>query len=200
MFTGLITDIGLIVAVRNGGARVATVFPADSLAVGGSIACDGCCLTMTSVERAGKGSIFSVDISNETASRTTLGRWREGGHVNLEQPLRLGDAVGGHLVTGHVDGLARVVERRPDGESTRLVLEAPIDLAPMIASKGSVALAGISLTVNEADGRRFGVNIIPHTMAATTLANAAPGDDLNLEVDLLARYVARLMDRGDASA
>jgi riboflavin synthase len=193
MFTGLITDVGRIVSASGGAARIATAYPAHALSIGGSIACDGCCLTMTEVAPDGDGAWFGVDLSNETLSRTTLGRWREGACVNLERPLRQGDELGGHFVTGHVDGLARIVDRRSDGASVRFMLEAPIDLSPLIASKGSVALAGVSLTVNEVDGRRFGVNIIPHTLSATTLGAAGPGDDLNLEADLLARYVARLV-------
>ena len=138
------------------------------------------------------GAVFEVDVSNETASRTTLGAWREGTRVNLERPLALGEELGGHLVTGHIDGVAKIVDRKADGDSVRFVLETPLDLARFIAAKGSVALNGVSLTVNEVDGRRFGVNIIPYTLTHTTWGDLKPGDLVNLEIDLLARYVERL--------
>jgi riboflavin synthase len=136
---------------------------------------------------------FTVQASAETVSRTTIGAWREGHPVNLEQSLRLGDELGGHLVSGHVDGLARIVERRPDAESVRFVFEAPEALMPFIAPKGSVALDGVSLTVNEVSGTRFGVNIIPHTLLRTSFNEAQPGQQMNLEIDMIARYVARLL-------
>jgi riboflavin synthase len=141
-----------------------------------------------------------VQASAETVSRTTIGAWREGAAVNLEQSLRLGDELGGHLVSGHVDGLARIVERRPEAQSVRFVFEAPEALMPFIAPKGSVALDGVSLTVNEVSGTRFGVNIIPHTLARTSFNEAQPGRQMNLEIDMIARYVARLLGSAAADA
>ena len=136
---------------------------------------------------------FTADASAETLSCSTIGDWREGTRINLEQAMKLGDEMGGHLVLGHVDGVARLIARRPDGDSVRFTIEAPNELAPFIAAKGSVALDGVSLTVNEVEGRVFGVNIIPHTLAHTTFGDAAPGQRMNLEIDLIARYVQRLL-------
>ena len=192
MFTGIITDVGRVRAIEERGdwrLYLRVPFATDAIALGASVACSGVCLTV--VERDGETLAF--DVSAETLSKTTLGRWREGTAVNLERSLRLGDELGGHLVYGHVDGLARLVERRPEGASTRFVFEAPEALAGYVAPKGSVALDGISLTVNEVEGRRFGVNVIPHTLAVTTLGDRQPGDELNFEADMLARYVARLL-------
>jgi riboflavin synthase len=191
MFTGIVSDIGTLLARNGARFRIVSHYDPASLNPGASIACDGCCLTVAGL---GADRTFEVEVSNETASRTTLGSWQEGTRINLERPLALGDELGGHLVTGHVDGVARIVERRPDGESARFVLEAPAELARFIAPKGSVALNGVSLTVNEADGARFGVNIIPYTLANTTWGDLKPGDLLNLEVDLLARYVERIAE------
>lgn len=196
MFTGLITDLGRVRSAdaQAGGIRLAidTAYPVESLEIGASIACSGACLTVVeSGDEAGAGW-FSVDVSAETVACTTLGGWQEGGRVNLERSLKLGDHLDGHLVSGHVDGVAEVVERRPDGDSIRYVFEAPADLSQFIAAKGSVALDGVSLTVNEVDGHQFGVNIIPHTAEKTTFGAAQPGDRVNLEVDQVARYVARL--------
>jgi len=196
MFTGLITDLGRVRSAdaQAGGIRLAidTAYPVESLEIGASIACSGACLTVVeSGVEAGAGW-FSVDVSAETVACTTLGGWQEGGRVNLERSLKLGDHLDGHLVSGHVDGVAEVVERRPDGDSIRYVFEAPADLSQFIAAKGSVALDGVSLTVNEVDGHQFGVNIIPHTAEKTTFGAAQPGDWVNLEVDQVARYVARL--------
>lgn len=191
MFTGLITDVGEVRRVeRNGDARfiITTAFDLSAVDIGASIACSGACLTV--VEKG--EDWFAVDVSAETLACTTLGDWREGRRVNLEQSLRLGAELGGHLVQGHVDGVAPVTDRRPDGDSLRFEFEAPPELARYIARKGSVALDGVSLTVNEVDGRRFGVNIIPHTASRTTFGATQAGDQVNLEVDLLARYVARL--------
>lgn len=142
----------------------------------------------------GEGA-FSVDVSAETLSKTTLGNWEPGTTVNLERPLKIGDELGGHIVTGHVDGLAEVIERRPDGASLRFVFRVPADLAPFIAAKGSVALDGVSLTVNEVEGETFGVNIIPHTAEATTFGRLQPGQRVNLEIDMMARYLARLIGK-----
>ena len=196
MFTGLITDLGRIRSTdaKAGGVRLAieTAYPVALLEIGASIACSGACLTVVeSGVEAGAGW-FSVDVSAETVACTTLGDWRAGGRVNLERSLKLGDHLDGHLVSGHVDGVAEVIERRPDGDSIRYVFEAPADLSRFIAAKGSVALDGVSLTVNEVDGHQFGVNIIPHTAEKTTFGAAQPGNRVNLEVDQVARYVARL--------
>jgi riboflavin synthase len=146
------------------------------------------------VTPVGEGSIFTVDVSNETLSKTTLGDWKTGDAVNLERALRAGDELGGHVVSGHVDGVARIASITPDGESLRFSFEVPEALARFIAPKGSVALSGASLTVNEAEGRRFGVNLIPHTLTQTTWGRKTPGDPVNLEVDVFARYVARMME------
>jgi riboflavin synthase len=192
MFTGIITDLGRVRAVAQGAMtriEIGTRYAAESIAIGASIACSGACLSV--VER-GPGW-FAVEASAETLSKTTLGEWRAGTAVNLERPLRLGDELGGHLVLGHVDGVAALAERRPDGGSLRLTFEAPGDLARFIAPKGSVAIDGVSMTVNEASGRRFGVNVIPITQRETTLGALASGARVNLEIDLLARYVARLI-------
>jgi riboflavin synthase len=197
MFTGIISDIGYVVHRDSGGQfAIRCAYQPDSIAVGASIACDGVCLTAVSVvTEAGGGSAFAVDVSNETLAKTTLGEWQLGRPVNLERALRAGEELGGHLVAGHVDGVGRIVDMRPDGESHRFTVQAPAELARFIAPKGSVALDGISLTVNEVDQDRFGINIIPHTLTHTTLGARKPGDRVNLEVDLIARYVARLMER-----
>lgn len=194
MFTGIITDIGEV-ADRNGGSfTVRSAYEAASIALGASIACDGVCLTVTTVTAQPKGSQFTVDVSNETLSKTTLGDWKPGRRVNLERALRAGDELGGHIVSGHVDGLARIVDFRTDGESRRFTFEAPDHLAMYIAPKGSVALDGTSLTVNEVSGTRFGINIIPHTLTMTTWGAKKPGDPINLEIDQFARYMARLLE------
>jgi riboflavin synthase len=192
MFTGIITDLGRVRRLRRGDLldlTIATAFDTTAIPIGASIACSGACLTVVAVEPGA----FSVQASAETLARTTLGQWGVGTPVNLERSLRLGDEFGGHLVLGHVDGLARIVERRPEAESVRFVFEAPQELAPFVAPKGSVALDGVSLTVNEVARNRFGVNIIPHTLSCTNLGQAQPGQQMNLEIDLIARYVARLL-------
>jgi riboflavin synthase len=194
MFTGIISDVGRVRAVTPGGDTaftIATAYDTGEIAIGASIACSGVCLT---VVQKGEGW-FSVQASAETLSHTTLGRWREGSPVNLERALKLGDELGGHILSGHVDAVAEIVSRRPEGESLRFVFEAPAAVEKAIAPKGSVALDGVSLTVNEVQGRRFGVNIIPHTQAQTTFGAAQPGDGVNLEIDVLARYVARLLGK-----
>lgn len=196
MFTGIVSDIGLVAARNGTRLTISSRFEPQSLALGGSVACDGCCLTVAGL---GTDGTFEVDVSYETAARTTLGSWKEGTRINLERPLTLGDALGGHLVTGHIDGIARIVERKQDGESVRFLLEAPVELARFVAPKGSVALNGVSLTVNEVDGAKFGVNIIPFTLTRTTWGDLKPGDPVNLEVDLLARYVERLASERLAS-
>lgn len=204
MFTGLITDIGEVVAKSGGQFTIATRYPAASIPVGASISCDGVCLTATSIladpnlpdpNLAGtKGARFTVDVSNETVSKTTLKDWVAGRRVNLERALKAGDELGGHIVSGHVDGVAKIVSITNDGESRRFLFEAPEHLARYIAPKGSVALDGTSLTVNEVSGTRFGVNVIPHTLTVTTWGAKNPGDLINLEADVFARYVARLLE------
>ena len=194
MFTGIVTDIGEVVSRTDGSFAIRTQGPADRLESGGSMACNGCCLTMTTIQADGPGAVFTVDVSNETRGKTTLGAWEPGQKINLEQALRLGQELGGHLVTGHIDGLARIVDIVPDGESRRFAFEVPDHLAPYIAPKGSVCLDGVSLTVNEVSDRRFGVNIIPHTLTVTTWGAKTPGQLVNLEVDLFARYIARLLE------
>jgi riboflavin synthase len=192
MFTGIITDVGRVKAVEsNGDTRftIETAFDMETVAIGASIANCGVCLTVID---KGPGW-FAVQASAETLSKTTLGGWTPGTRVNLERAMKLGDELGGHIVSGHVDGVAAVVDVRPDGESKRITFEAPANLAKYVASKGSVAIDGVSLTVNEVDGARFGVNIIPHTQVATTFGDLKPGDRVNMEIDMLARYVARLV-------
>lgn len=195
MFTGIISDVGRLVTRDGGRFVIASSYRPEGIALGASIACDGCCLTVVHVAATGDGASFAVDVSNETLSKTVLDDWVPGRRINLERALKAGDELGGHIVSGHVDGVGQVVAMRPDGESRRFSIEAPVALAPYIASKGSVALDGISLTVNEVDDRRFGINIIPHTLTHTTLGDRKPGDRVNLEVDLFARYVARLMEQ-----
>ena len=193
MFTGLITDVGRVRAVTSVGDRrieIETSFPIAEIELGASIACSGVCLT--AIEFG--DNWFAVEASEETTSKTTVGDWQAGDALNLERSLRIGDELGGHLVFGHVDGVAEIAERRTDGDSIRFSILAPDDLAPYIASKGSVALSGVSLTVNEVDGNRFGVNVIPHTADATTLGKLSAGDRVNLEIDMLARYVARQLE------
>jgi riboflavin synthase len=193
MFTGIVTDVGRIERLERRGdlrARIATAYDTATIDPGASIACDGACLTAVAL---GPGW-FEVDASAETLSKTTLGEWTEGRAVNLERALRVGDELGGHIVSGHVDGVATVVTLRPEGDSLRVTLEAPEELARFVAPKGSVALDGTSLTVNEVEGARFGINLIPHTRAVTRWGEAREGDRVNLEIDTLARYVARLAE------
>jgi len=193
MFTGIITDLGRVRSLTPGGATrivIETSYDGASIAHGASIACSGVCL---SVVDKGPGW-FAVEASAETLSRTTIGAWRPGSPVNLERPLRLGDELGGHMVAGHVDGVGEVILRRPDGASLRFRFRAPTDLARFVASKGSIAVDGVSLTVNEVEDAVFGVNIIPVTQQETNFGSLAVGDRVNLEIDLLARYLARLME------
>jgi len=195
MFTGLVSDVGEVVGRDGGRFTIRSRYPAAGITVGASIACDGCCLTATSIApTSGGGADFTVDVSNETLSKTTLGAWQAGTRINLERSLRAGDELGGHVVSGHVDGTATIVDVRADGDSRRFLLEAPEHLALYIAPKGSVALDGTSLTVNEVAGNRFGVNLIPHTLTVTTWGAKTPGARVNLEVDQFARYVARLLE------
>jgi riboflavin synthase len=196
MFTGIVSGIGTLLERQGARFVIACPYKRGSLDEGASIACDGCCLTIVAVSKAkGKGAVFAIEASNETLARTTLGTWQAGRRVNLERPLALGDELGGHLVTGHIDGRARILARDQDGDSIRFVLEAPAALARFIAGKGAVALDGVSLTVNDVDGARFSVNIIPYTLTHTTWQDRRPSDLVNLEVDLLARYVARLKEQ-----
>ncbi len=196
MFTGIITDIGHVLALENRGdlrARIATGYDISGIEIGASIASDGVCLTVVDKGTNPQGW-YDVDISAETVSKTSLAAWVVGKRVNLERALKVGDELGGHIVSGHVDGVALIVAMTDEGDSTRVTLEAPDDLGRFIAPKGSVALNGTSLTVNEVDGARFGINFIPHTKSVTTWGDAAVGDRVNLEVDTMARYVARLQD------
>ncbi len=193
MFSGIVTDVGRVARVeRSGDTRftIETAYDTAEIGVGASIAHSGVCLTVVDTE-PGR---YAIQASAETLSRTTLGRWQTGTRVNLERSLRMGEEIGGHLVFGHVDGLARLVDVHPEGDSHRWVLEVPEDLARAIAPKGSIALDGVSLTVNETMGSRFGVNIIPHTNERTTFGAMAPGDTLNVEIDMLARYVLRALE------
>ncbi|MDP3961278.1 MAG: riboflavin synthase [Pseudorhodobacter sp.] len=200
MFTGIITDIGTVLELEQRGdlrARIGTGYDTSDgvggIDIGASIACDGVCLTVIALGQGPQGW-FDVQISAETVSKTNLAGWSPGKRVNLERALRVGDELGGHIVSGQVDGVARVVALRPEGDSLRVTFRAPVALARFIAPKGSVALNGTSLTVNAVDGADFGVNIIPHTRAATTWGAVSLDDLVNIEVDTMARYVARLRD------
>lgn len=196
MFTGIVSDVGEIATVMSGGQQgdrrfvVRTKHDMTPVPIGASIACSGCCLTV--IEK-GPGW-FAVEASAETLNKTHLGDWQQGHRINLELSLKLGDELGGHLVYGHVDGVGRIASMTPEGGSVRFVFEAPDELARFIAPKGSIAVDGISLTVNEVESNRFGVNIISHTQAVTTMGAAKAGQRVNLEVDMLARYVQRLLE------
>ncbi|WP_371227520.1 riboflavin synthase [Roseovarius sp. 2305UL8-3] len=193
MFTGIVTDIGVIRQLDQKGdlrVRIATGYDTAGIDMGASIACNGVCLTVVGLG----DDWFDVDVSGETLSKTNLGAWETGTRVNLERSLKVGDELGGHIVSGHVDGLAEVIDVTDEGDSTRVILRAPDGLARFIAPKGSVALNGTSLTVNEVDGADFGINFIPHTKEVTTWGDVAVGDAVNLEIDTLARYVARLAE------
>ena len=196
MFTGIVTDVGTVRKAEQRGdlsLRIETGYDTATIDLGASIACSGVCLTVVD-----KGEDwFAVDVSGETRSRTASEMWREGARLNLERSLRLGDELGGHIVTGHVDALGEIVGIRPDGDSMQIDVSVPRELGAMIAAKGSIALDGVSLTVNDvrdAEGStQFSVNIIPHTAQETTLSDIAPGRQLNVEVDALARYISRIM-------
>lgn len=194
MFTGLVSDVGVVLARTGGRFKVRSGYTAESILTGASIAHDGCCLTALEIRAEGTGSVYELDVSNETLSKTTLGDWQPGRRINLERSLKAGDELGGHIVMGHVDGTALIEDIRDDGVSRRFTFAAPAELARYIAAKGSVALDGTSLTVNEVEGNRFGINLIPHTLAVTTWGGRTAGDRVNLEIDPLARYVARLLD------
>ena len=200
MFTGIVSGVGTLLERKRSAFLIASPYKRRSLEEGASIACDGCCLTIVGVGKAkGKGTVFAVEASNETLARTTLDTWQEGRRINLERALAFGNELGGHLVTGHVDGRAKIIARDPDGDSVRFLIESPRELAPFVAEKGSVALDGVSLTVNAVTDTRFSVNIIPYTLAHATWGDLGPGDLVNLEVDLLARYVARMREQEGAS-
>ena len=193
MFTGLVQAKGIVLEASRGRFTIGAPWEPNSIAIGASIACDGCCLTATSVQPSERGIQFSIDASDETLQKTTLKTWRSGREINLERSLRMGDELGGHLVSGHVDGVASIEDVTPAGESKIFRILAPGPLAKFVAPKGSVVLDGVSLTVNEAEGPHFTINLIPHTLAVTTWGERKLGDSVNMEVDLIARYVARLM-------
>jgi riboflavin synthase len=195
MFTGIVTDVGRVSGVEalevGRQLTIETAYDMEDVAIGASIACNGACLTV--VEK--QDGLFRVDVSGETLDKTTAGEWQEGTRLNLERALRASDELGGHLVLGHVDGVAAIVRLEPEGENHRIGIEVPDELARYIASKGSVTVDGVSLTVNEVADRVFGVNIIPHTWENTALGDVRVGGRVNIEVDVIARYVARLLDR-----
>jgi riboflavin synthase len=199
MFTGVTTDVGEVIAVepRAEGLRrlrVACAYPRESIAIGASISHSGVCLTVVETAAAGNRTAISVDAAAETLRMTTAGAWKQGTRLNLERALKVGDELGGHIVAGHVDGVAELVSRQDLTDMARLTLRAPRELMRFVASKGSVALDGVSLTVNEVTADTFSVLIIPHTLSVTTLGTTKTGDTMNLEIDLMARYAARLME------
>jgi len=197
MFTGLVSAVGKVTHIerRNGLVRltVASPYDAETLTLGASISHAGCCLTVVEAAPAEGGMSHIVEVAPESLDKTTLGHWQVGHAVNLERSLRAGDELGGHIVGGHIDGLGEVLRVAADGEGWRLSIRAPDELAPLIAPKGSITVDGVSLTVNEVEGATFGVLIVPHTWAVTTLAALKPGDRVNLEADMLARYVSRIL-------
>lgn len=198
MFTGIITDIGQILRIEQAGDtrfEIACAYDVGSIDLGASIACSGACLTVVETGRDDNDrGWFAVEASRETLECTTISSWRPGSRINLERALKIGDELGGHIVSGHVDGLGEIIARTPEGDSERFVFEVPAELACFVASKGSVTLDGTSLTVNEVNGTRFGVNLISHTLSATTWGSAHVGQKVNVEIDMLARYVARLLE------
>ena len=193
MFTGIITDLGTVMDATQGAAavrfRIGTAYDLKTVALGASISCNGCCLTVTETG----ADWFAVDVSRETLDHTTLGDWNAGRRVNLERALKAGDELGGHIVSGHVDGVAAIESITPEEGSQRFVIAAPSSLMRYIAPKGSVAIDGVSLTVNEVKGETFGVNIIPHTQAVTSFGALSSGSRVNMEIDVIARYVARIL-------
>jgi riboflavin synthase len=197
MFTGIITDVGTVQLIAKRGdttIKIATAYDPAQIALGASVACSGACLTVIAKGGREGDAWFSVEASAETLSKTTLGAWAVGTHVNLERSLKVGEEIGGHIVSGHVDGVGEVVSAAPEGDSTRVKIRVPKQLAKFIAAKGSIAVDGTSLTVNEVDGATFGVNIIPHTSKVTTWGDVKVGDKVNIEIDMLARYLARLKE------
>ncbi len=207
MFTGIITDIGTIAKITKAGDTrfdILTSYEPDTIALGASIACSGVCLTVVEKGTGADGHWFAMEASKETLDVTTAGQWREGTCLNLERALKMGDELGGHIVSGHVDGIAKIVSIVAEGDSQRFTFEAPKNLMGFIAPKGSVTLDGTSLTVNQVSGQSFGVNLISHTQDVTTWGKSREGDLVNLEIDVLARYVARLKeveqkDEGDVN-
>lgn len=203
MFTGIITDIGRVrAAARTGqgageGRRfeIETAFDVNDVAIGASIACAGACMTVVDKGQHGTKGWFAIEVSAESLSKTTLGAWDGGTRMNLERAMRLGDELGGHIVSGHVDGVGELVERRADGDSARFTFRVPTALTKYVSPKGSVTIDGVSLTINEVAGDTFGVNLIPHTQTATTLGALEAGAKVNVEIDMLARYVARLLGK-----
>ena len=203
MFTGIITDIGRVRAAQptGGGAgegrrfEIETAFDTATVAIGASIACSGACMTVVDKGQDGDQNWFAVEVSAESLSKTTLASWGEGTAMNLERAMCLGDELGGHIVSGHVDGVGELIGREADGDSQRYTFSVPDNLAKYLAPKGSITIDGVSLTVNEVAGSQFGINLIPHTQNATTLGALEPGAKVNLEIDMLARYVARLLGK-----
>ena len=203
MFTGIVTDIGRIRAVLKTGDvagegrrfEVETAFDVADIDIGASIAHAGACMTVVEKAQGYNGDWYAIEVSAESLSKTTLGSWDVGSRINLERAMRLGDELGGHMVSGHVDGVGDVTARENDGDSVRFTFRTPSDLAKYLAPKGSITIDGVSLTVNEVEGDRFGINVIPHTQNATTIGALAVGDKVNLEIDMLARYVARLIGK-----
>jgi riboflavin synthase len=199
LFTGIVSDIGVLASVKPARGlvrlRISCRYPARGIAIGASILCDGICMTVVAKGGGSKGSWFEVEAGAETRKLTTVSQWKAGKKINLERALKLGDELGGHMVTGHIDGIARVVARESLGDMARIRLRAPKALARFVAAKGSITLDGISLTVNEVEGEEFGVFIIPHTLAVTNWKAIKPGAEVNLEVDLMARYAARLAEK-----
>ncbi len=202
MFTGIISDIGRLRRIVPGAdtrLEIASRFDPDGIAIGASIACSGVCLTVIETGRDAGQGWFAVQASQETLSHTTLGSWRVDHRINLERALRAGDELGGHLVSGHVDGVGEIVSRTAVGGSadgsTEFIVRAPAVLMPFIAAKGSVALDGVSLTVNRVENDRFSLNLIPHSLQETTFGRASAGDPINIEIDMLARYVARILGK-----
>jgi len=194
MFTGIITDQGVVREISGQGDvlfKIGTAYDTKTIEIGASIAHNGVCLTVIETGP----DWYSIQASAETLNLTTMGEWKTGRKVNLERALKVGDELGGHIVSGHVDGIATIVEIRPENESVRMVFEVPESLAKFVAAKGSVALDGVSLTVNHVEGRKFGVNIIPHTQSVTSFGAYQAGDRVNMEIDMLARYVARLISK-----
>jgi riboflavin synthase len=202
LFTGIVSDLGVLASAKPARGltrlRISSRYPARSIALGASILCDGICMTVVAKGGGSKGSWFEVEVGAETLQVTTVAQWKVGKKINLERALKIGDELGGHIVTGHVDGVARVALRENLGDMARIRLRVPRSLARFIAAKGSVTLDGISLTVNEVEGEEFGVFIIPHTLAVTNWKTIRPGAAVNLEVDLMARYAARLAEKSPA--
>lgn len=201
MFTGIVTDVGTVAAVRplkeGVGLRIDTAYDPATIDIGASVSCGGVCLTVTALPEAGSNARwFEVEAWEEALRLTTASGWRSGTRINLERALKVGDELGGHVVSGHVDGMAEIVERKDEGDAVRFTLEAPRELAKFIAPKGSVALDGTSLTVNKVDGTRFDVLLIHHSLTVTTWGERQAGDRVNLEIDTMARYAARLVEAG----